>query len=60
MESAFGIAALWLLLAVVASLLAHHVKLSMSLTETLIGVAAGFLADRDRDARLPAPTRPAG
>lgn len=46
MESAFAVAALWLLLAVVASLLAHHLKLSMALTEILVGVAAGFFAGR--------------
>lgn len=46
MEEAFRIAALWIGLAVLASVVAHHLKVSISLVEILVGVMAGFLLDR--------------
>ena len=42
----FTMAALWFSLTVVATILANHLKVSMSLTEICVGVAAGFVADR--------------
>jgi Kef-type K+ transport system membrane component KefB len=44
MESDWGIAALWLGLALLASLLAIRLKLSIALVEILVGIAAGNLA----------------
>lgn len=46
MTETFTMAALWLSLAVVATILANHLKVSMALTEISVGVAAGFVADR--------------
>jgi len=46
MTETFTMAALWLSLAVVATILANHLKVSMALTEICVGVAAGFVADR--------------
>jgi glutathione-regulated potassium-efflux system ancillary protein KefC len=45
-EEAFRIAALWIGLAVLASVVAHHIKLSISLVEICVGVLAGFLMTR--------------
>jgi len=44
MESDWGIAALWLGLALLASLLAIRFKLSIALVEILVGIAAGNVA----------------
>jgi Kef-type K+ transport system membrane component KefB len=44
MENDWGIAALWLGLALLASLLAIRLKLSIALVEILVGIAAGNLA----------------
>jgi Kef-type K+ transport system membrane component KefB len=44
MESDWGIAALWLGLALLASLVAIRLKLSIALVEILVGIAAGNLA----------------
>ena len=46
MEEAYRIAALWLSLAVVATLLANHLRVSMALVEICVGIAAGFVAER--------------
>jgi len=46
MTETFTMAALWLSLAVVATILANHLKVSMALTEICVGVAACFVADR--------------
>lgn len=46
MTETFTMAALWLSFAVVATILANHLKVSMALTEISVGVAAGFVADR--------------
>jgi glutathione-regulated potassium-efflux system ancillary protein KefC len=46
MTETFALAALWLSLAVVATILANHLKVSMALTEICVGVAAGYVADR--------------
>jgi Kef-type K+ transport system membrane component KefB len=45
MEDAFRIAAIWLSLAVVATVLANHLRLSMALVEICIGIAAGFTVE---------------
>jgi Kef-type K+ transport system membrane component KefB len=44
MELTWGIAAIWLGLALVASLLSIRFKMSVALVEILVGVAAGNLA----------------
>jgi Kef-type K+ transport system membrane component KefB len=44
MESSWGIAAVWMGLALVASLLSIRFKLSVALVEILVGIAAGNLA----------------
>jgi Kef-type K+ transport system membrane component KefB len=44
MESSWGIAAVWMGLALLASLLAIRLKLSIALVEILVGIAAGNLA----------------
>ncbi len=46
MEDAFRIAAVWLALAVAASILAYHLRISMALVEICVGVAAGFAVER--------------
>lgn len=46
MEDAFRIAAVWLSLAVAASVLAYHLRISMALVEICVGVAAGFVVER--------------
>ena len=45
MESMFFIAALWLALAVAATIIAYHLKMSIALIEICVGVAAGFFAN---------------
>jgi Kef-type K+ transport system membrane component KefB len=44
MESSWGIAALWMGLALVASLLAIRFRMSIALVEILVGIAAGNIA----------------
>ena len=44
MTDAFAIAALWLGLAVLATILANHLRISMALVEICVGIAAGTLA----------------
>ncbi|HOT49912.1 MAG TPA: cation:proton antiporter [Candidatus Hydrogenedentes bacterium] len=46
MESAFAVAALWMGLAVAATSLSNHLRISVALIEICIGIAAGFVADR--------------
>jgi Kef-type K+ transport system membrane component KefB len=46
MTEAFALAALWLALAVLATVLANHLRLSMALVEICVGVAAGLAAER--------------
>lgn len=46
MEEAFRIATIWLVLAVTATILANHLKVSMALTEICVGVIAGVIAER--------------
>ena len=46
MESAFAVAALWLALAVLATILSNHLRISGALMEICVGVGAGFLAER--------------
>jgi Kef-type K+ transport system membrane component KefB len=43
-ENAWGIAAVWVGLALLASLLSIRLRLSVALVEILVGVAAGNLA----------------
>lgn len=45
MESAFTIAALWLGLAVLATIIAYHLRISIALIEICMGIAAAALAD---------------
>ena len=45
MTEPFALAALWLALAVVATILANHLRISMALVEICIGVAAGAVAE---------------
>src|SRR3990167_3507953 len=45
MESAFTTAALWLGLAVLSTIIAYHLKISIALIEICIGVAAGAVAN---------------
>lgn len=45
METAFTIAALWLGLAVIATALSYHFRISVALVEICVGVAAGFTAE---------------
>ncbi|MEW6197197.1 MAG: cation:proton antiporter [Planctomycetota bacterium] len=44
MTEAFSIAAVWLFLAVVATVLANHLRISMALVEICVGIAAGAVA----------------
>ena len=44
MTGPFAIAALWLALAVLATVLANHLRVSMALVEICVGVAAGAVA----------------
>jgi Kef-type K+ transport system membrane component KefB len=46
MAETFTLAALWLSLAVVATIIANHLKVSMALVEICVGIAAGFVAER--------------
>jgi Kef-type K+ transport system membrane component KefB len=46
MEDAFRIAAILLSLAVVSSIMAYHLRISMALVEICVGVAAGFMVER--------------
>ena len=46
MTETFTLAALWLALAVVSTIIANHLKMSMALVEICVGIAAGFAADR--------------
>ena len=41
-----ALAAGWLALAILSTLLAHHLKISMALPEICVGMAAGFVAER--------------
>ena len=44
MTDAFTIAAIWLGLAVVATVLANHIRISTALVEICVGIAAGTIA----------------
>ncbi len=46
MEGPFALAALWLALALLATVLANHLRVSMALMEICVGVVAGALAER--------------
>ncbi len=46
MAETFTLAALWLSLAVVATIVANHLKVSMALVEICVGIVAGFVAER--------------
>lgn len=46
MTETFTLAAMWLSLAVVATIIANHLKVSMALVEICVGIAAGFVAER--------------
>jgi Kef-type K+ transport system membrane component KefB len=46
MEEAFRIAAIWLALAVVSTIIASHLRISMALVEICIGMAAAFFANQ--------------
>jgi len=46
LEEAFRIASIWLALAVFATILASHLRVSIALVEICVGVAAACLADR--------------
>lgn len=46
MTEAFALAALWLALAVLATILANHLRISMALVEICVGIAAGAVAER--------------
>lgn len=46
MESAFAVAALWLALAVAATSLSNHLRISVALMEICVGVGAGYAAER--------------
>ncbi|MEW6673544.1 MAG: cation:proton antiporter [Thermodesulfobacteriota bacterium] len=45
MEEAFRIAAVWLALAVTATILAYHLRVSMALLEICVGMVAGAVAE---------------
>ena len=45
MEQAYAVAAVWLALAVLATMLASHLRVSMALVEICIGMAAAVVAD---------------
>ena len=45
MTEAFTLAALWLALAVLATILANHLRVSMALVEICVGIAAGAIAE---------------
>jgi len=46
MEHVYAIAAIWLALAVLATMLASHLRMSMALVEICVGMAAAVVADR--------------
>ena len=46
MTNAYAIAAIWLGLAVVATVLANHIRISTALVEICVGIAAGTVATR--------------
>jgi Kef-type K+ transport system membrane component KefB len=46
MTETFTLAALWLALAVVSTIIANHLKISMALVEICVGIAVGFAAER--------------
>jgi len=46
MTDAFAIAACWLGLAVLATIIANHLRLSVALVEICVGIAAGAIAER--------------
>ena len=46
MEQAFSLAAVWLALAVLATMLASHLRVSMALVEICVGMVAALVADR--------------
>jgi len=52
MEQAFAVAAVWFALAVVSTVLASHLRISMALVEICVGIGAAFLAEHfiERDA----------
>lgn len=52
MTEAFAIAALWLALAVLATILANHFRVSMALMEICVGVVAGGIAEHYCGAEL--------
>ena len=45
MTNAFALAALWLALAVLSTILANHLRVSMALVEICVGLAAGAVAE---------------
>src|SRR3990167_7762926 len=45
MEHAYTIAALWLALALLAAILANHLRISIALVEICVGMVAAFAAD---------------
>ena len=45
MEQAFGIAAVWLGLALAAAILAHHTRVSVALVEICVGMLAAWVAE---------------
>jgi glutathione-regulated potassium-efflux system ancillary protein KefC len=45
MEQTYAIAAAWLALAVVSTVLASHLRVSMALVEICVGIVAAFIAD---------------
>ncbi len=46
MTETFTLASLWLALAVVSTIIANHLKISMALVEICVGIAVGFVAER--------------
>ena len=46
MEQAFGIATVWLALAVLSTIVASHLRISMALVEVCVGMLAAIAADR--------------
>ena len=45
MEPIFFLAGIWLLIAVLAAIVAYHLDISIALVEICVGVAAGAIAD---------------
>ena len=46
MEQAYGIAAVWLALAVLSAVVASHLRISMALVEICVGMVAALVADK--------------